>query len=470
VNHAGLVAVVLVALLAAAPARGQFGPPPEVPVVVVRVAERPVRDEVSFIGTVEPDRAVTVQAEVAGRVARTDPREGETVAGGQTVLAELDRTPNELGLKESRASAMKARQEWEKLARGYRREEIDEARQTVARAEARLRDLEAGARPQEREQTRSALAEAEARRVMTEREFRRMEQLTTQGLVAVQDRDRAWHAYEAARAQERAAREQVGLVDAGTRPEQIQGALAEVRQAQERVKLLEAGPRPEEIGQAEAEYRRAAAAIERLEDEVRRMRVVAPLTGFLIKKHVEVGAWLKTGDPVADLIALDPAYVVGPVSERDVARLSRGVRARVTLDAYPDRAFSGEVAHIVPQADPQTRAFPVKVRIRNPEYVLKSGMFARVVLEIVGTRKAVYVPKDAVLRRDNGSLVFVVENGVAKARPVRTGRAAGELLEVLNGALAAGQEVVVVGNDTLQDGAKVRKVPAKPAGPGPAAR
>ena len=302
---------------------------------------------------------------------------------------------------------------------------------------------------------------------MTEREFHRMEQLSTQGLVAAQERDRAWHAYEAARAQERAAREQVGLVDAGTRPEQIEAARAEVRQAQERVKLLEAGPRPEEIAQAEAEYQRAAATVERLEDEVRRMRIVAPLTGFLVKKRVEVGAWLKTGDPVADLIALDPAYVVGPVSERDVARLSRGVRARVTLDAYPDRAFSGEVAHIVPQADPQTRAFPVKVRVRNPEHVLKSGMFARVTLEIAGTRKAVYVPKDAVLRRDNGAVVFVVENGVAKARVLRTGRAAGELLEVLDGALAAGQEVVVVGNDTLRDGAKVRKVPAKPAGPGP---
>jgi multidrug efflux pump subunit AcrA (membrane-fusion protein) len=110
------------------------------------------------------------------------------------------------------------------------------------------------------------------------------------------------------------------------------------------------------------------------------------------------------------------------------------------------------------------------VRLRNPEYVLKSGMFARVVLEIVGGRKALYVPKDAVLRRNDGALVFVVENGVAKARPVRTGRAAGELLEVVDGALAAGHEVVVVGNDTLQDGAKVRKVPGKPAGAAPAPR
>jgi HlyD family secretion protein len=454
------------ALISVLPAHGQFGPPPDVPVVVVQVAERPVRDEVTFIGSVEPDRAVTVQAEVAGRVARTEPREGEPVVGGQTVIAELDRTPNELSSKEARATATKARQEWEKLARGYRQEEIDEARQNVARAEARVRDLEAGARPQEREQARSAVGEAEARRILAEREFRRMEQLASQGLVAAQERDRAWQAYEVAKSQERAAREQVELVEAGTRPEQIEVARAEVRQAQQRLKLLEAGPRAEEIAQAEAEYRRATFTVERLEDELRRMRIVAPLTGFLVRKRVEVGAWLKPGDAVVDLIALDPVYVVGPVSERDVGRLTRGARARVALDAYPDRTFSGEVAHIVPQADPQSRAFPVKVRVRNPDHLLKSGMFARVALEIPGNRKAIYVPKDAVVRRDNASVVYVVEDGVAKARVVRTGQAAGELIEVMDGAVTSGQEVVVIGNDALRDGAKVRKVGAGGSGPG----
>jgi HlyD family secretion protein len=455
-------------LLGVAPALAQMGAAPEVPVVVVRVAERPVRDEVTFIGTVEPDRAVTVQSEVAGRVARAEPREGEAVLAGRTVLAELDDTPNTLGLEEARASAAKARHEWDKLARGYRREEIDEGRQAVARAEARLRDLEAGPRPQEREQARSAVAEAEARRVMTEREFRRMEQLADQGLVAAQDRDRAWQAYEVARSQERAAREQVALVEAGTRPEQIEAARAEVRQARERLRLLEAGPRLEEIAQAEAEYRRAAATVERLADEIRRMRIVAPITGFLVRKRVEIGGWVRAGDAVAELIALDPVYVVGPVGEREVGRLARGARARVTVDAYPGRTFGGEVAYVVPQADLQTRSFPVKVRVRNGDHLLKSGMFARVALGIPANRRAIHVPKDAVLRRDGGAVVFVVEDGVARARAVQTGLASGETLEILDGALAPGQEVVVVGNDMLRDGARVRKVAAP--GPAPARR
>jgi RND family efflux transporter MFP subunit len=468
-RRAGLAAgaLLLGSLLGALPSGAQFGPPPDVPVVVARVAARPVKDEVAFIGTVEPDRRVTVQAEVAGRVARAEPREGDAVTGGQTVLAELDRAPNQLSLGEARAVAAKARQEWEKLAKGYRPEEIDEARQSVARAEARLRDLEAGARPQEREQAKSALAEAEARRVWAEREFQRVEQLVRQELVATQERDRAWQAYEVARSQERAAREQVALVEAGTRAEQIEAARAEVRQAQQRLKLLQAGPREEEIAQAQAEHQRAAFVVERLTDELRRMTILAPFTGFLIRKHIEVGAWLRPGDPVADLIDLDPVLVVGPVNERDASRLRPGARARVTLDAHPDRTFAGELAYVVPQADRESRAFPVKVRVRNPEHVLKSGMFARVALEIAGNRQALHVPKDAIVRRGGASLVFVVDGGVARARPVRIGVSAGGLVEVLDGAVAAGQEVVVVGNDALQDGAKVRKVAPPPAGSAP---
>ena len=462
-----VAALVLAGCLGALPSSAQFGPPPDVPVVTARVASRPVKDEVTFIGTVEPDRSVTVQAEVAGRVARAEPREGESVTGGQTILAELDRAPNQLSLGEARAVAAKARQEWDKLQKGYRPEEIDEARQNVARAQARLRDLEAGARPQEREQARSALAEAEARRVWAEQEFRRVEQLVRQELVAAQERDRARQAYDVARSQERAAREQVALVDAGTRSEQVEAARAEVRQAQQRLKLLEAGPRSEEIAQAEAEYRRAAFVVERLEDELRRMTIVAPFTGFLIRKRIDVGAWLRPGDPVADLIDLDPVFVVGPVNERDASRLRSGARARVTVDAHPDRAFAGELAHVVPQADRESRAFPVKVRVRNPEHVLKAGMFARVALEIPGNRQALHVPKDAIVRRDGASLVFVVDNGVARARPVRTGVSAAGLVELLDGAVGAGQEVVVVGNDTLRDGAKVRKVAAPPADAAP---
>ncbi len=452
----------------AQPPRGLERPP--VPVVLGRVTERAVAEEVSFIGSVEPDRAVTVQAEVAGRVVRADVREGERVLAGTTVLAELERTPKELQLAEARAQAEKARHEWEKLARGYRAEEIAAARQEAARAEARLRDLEAGARPQEREEARSTVKAAEARRGWAEREFERMRELFDQGLVAAQERDRTWQAYEVARSDERAARERLGLLEAGTRPAQIEGARAELAQARDRQRLLEAGPRSEEIAQAAAEYQRAAAVVARIEDELRRMTIVASVTGFLVRKRAELGAWVRPADPVADLIDLDPVYVVGPVSEREVGSLRSGARARVVVDAYPERVFHGEVAHVVPQADPQSRTFPVKVRLANPDHALKAGMFARVAVDAGGSRKALFVPKDAVVRRDGTVTVFIVEQGVARTRPVKTGRPAGELVEIMDGALTAGQAVVVVGNESLQDGARIQPVapgrPGTPAQPG----
>jgi HlyD family secretion protein len=450
-----VVCLLLAAIFAASPT---FGQPPERPpasVVVSPVVEDVVGADMSFIGDVEPDRAVTVQAEVAGHVVRAEVREGEPVVEGETVLVTLDRRPKELALEEARALAIKARREWDKLVRGYRLEDIAEARQAVARAEARLRDLLAGARPEERQQARSALAEAEARRVWAGQELKRMTDLFAKGLVAAQERDRAWQLHEVARSQERAAGEQVGLLDAGTRPEQVEAARAELGQAKARLALLEAGPRSEEIAQAEAEYRRATIAVERLEDERRRMTILAPITGFVIRKRAEVGAWVRPGDPVADLIDLEPVYVVGPVSEREVGFLRPGARAQVTVDAYPGRTFDGEVAQIVPQADPQSRAFPVKVRVENPQHLLKSGMFARVRVEIGGGGRAVFVPKDALVRRAAGAEVFVVEDNVAHARPVRTGRTVGNLVEIMDGALARGQEVVVVGNEALRDGARV---------------
>jgi multidrug efflux pump subunit AcrA (membrane-fusion protein) len=92
-------------------------------------------------------------------------------------------------------------------------------------------------------------------------------------------------------------------------------------------------------------------------------------------------------------------------------------------------------------------------------------MFARVALEVPGNRQALHVPKDAIVRRDGASLVFVVAGGVARARPVRTGVSADGLVELVDGAVVAGQEVVVVGNEALQDGAKVRKVSPAPGAP-----
>lgn len=207
---------------------------------------------------------------------------------------------------------------------------------------------------------------------------------------------------------------------------------------------------------AKAQKKSAEEAFEKVADQIRRTTVVAPFSGYMVKKHVEVGQWVEEGGEVADLVDIDTVYVVIPVNERDVGKIRKGDAATVTVDAYPGRAFEGRIAYIVPQADVSSRNFPVKVRVDNArEHLLKAGMFARVSIQYGEPRRAVFVPKDAIVLRGKEQLVFVLDTARVQARRVETGQALGELVEVVQGDLQPRQEVVVAGNEILRDGAPV---------------
>jgi multidrug efflux pump subunit AcrA (membrane-fusion protein) len=82
-------------------------------------------------------------------------------------------------------------------------------------------------------------------------------------------------------------------------------------------------------------------------------------------------------------------------------------------------------------------------------------MFARVTLRTGVAQPSVFVPKDAVVRRASGSVLFVVHDTQARLVPVKTGRAHEGFIEITEGALQSGDHVVITGNETLQDQAIV---------------
>jgi RND family efflux transporter MFP subunit len=126
------------------------------------------------------------------------------------------------------------------------------------------------------------------------------------------------------------------------------------------------------------------------------------------------------------------------------------------LDALPERTFTGRLKHIIPQADPASRTFPVKIEVANTsDNALKVGMFARVKLHAGTAQAAILVPKDALVRQAAGQVVFVVHEEKARLVPVKTGRVQDGLVEVLEGSLQPGETVVVTGNETLRDQATV---------------
>lgn len=207
---------------------------------------------------------------------------------------------------------------------------------------------------------------------------------------------------------------------------------------------------------AKAQKESAEEAFQKVADQLRRTTIVAPFSGYIVKKHVEVGQWAEEGGEVADLVDIDTVYVLIPINERDIGKIRKGDEATVIVDTYPGRSFTGQIAYIIPQADVSSRNFPVKIRVDNAkDHLLKAGMFARVAIRYGEPRHSLFIPKDAVVLQGRDQVVFLLDTSRVQLRRVETGQAMGELVEVVKGDLKPGQEVVVVGNEILRDGAPV---------------
>jgi Cu(I)/Ag(I) efflux system membrane fusion protein len=141
--------------------------------------------------------------------------------------------------------------------------------------------------------------------------------------------------------------------------------------------------------------------------------------------------------------------------ESDFSRIRPGMRATLTLSAYPDRSFLGRVAFVDPILDAKTRTAKVHLHFMNPTREIKPGMFGDVELE--GMPKAgLLIPTDAVIRAGTEDVVFLSSgDGKFEPRVVQLGDKRGEEVEVKSG-LAAGQAVVTRANFLVDSESQLR--------------
>ena len=208
---------------------------------------------------------------------------------------------------------------------------------------------------------------------------------------------------------------------------------------------------------------RAAAA--RADELVSRHRLAAPFAGMVVAKHVEIGEWAQRDEAAVELVALEKLRIRATLPEADFARVLPGAPASVRFDALPGQDFEGQVGARIAQGDDRTRTFPILIDIPNPDRLLAPGMSARVRVGLAGgTAAALTVPRDAVIAKSDGTRELWqvrVDDGEPKVYPVtvETGRAFGERLELLGGGLAAGDRVVLLGNEGLRPGQPVAPEP-----------
>jgi RND family efflux transporter MFP subunit len=205
----------------------------------------------------------------------------------------------------------------------------------------------------------------------------------------------------------------------------------------------------------------AAAAAEREQAElVARHRLTAPFAGVVAERMTEAGEWVARGTPVLALVATDKLRLDVQAPQERYADVVEGAAVEVRPDAQPERVLAGRVQAKVPVGDGSSRGFLVRILVDDAEDRLLPGSSASVRIELpAAAGSSVLVPTDALLRYpDGGNGVFVAvdEDGTLRAhqRRIAIGRELDGRVEVLDG-LAAGEQVVVRGNEGLRDGQAV---------------
>ncbi|MEM7503207.1 MAG: efflux RND transporter periplasmic adaptor subunit [Pseudomonadota bacterium] len=188
----------------------------------------------------------------------------------------------------------------------------------------------------------------------------------------------------------------------------------------------------------------------------------APIDGVVSERLIKVGNTLDVNTPAFQVTSLEPLVSYLHVPEREYRRLKANQTATFEIDALPGLSFEGTVARISPTVDPQTGTFKLTLEVSDPTRRLKPGMFARI--GIVSDRKAdaLQIPRAAVIGDAEVTSVFVVDEDRAELREIETGYADSGLVEVLSG-LDDKENVVVVGQTALKDGAIVSVIPQQSA-------
>jgi HlyD family secretion protein len=373
----------------------------------------------SASGYVVAHHKISVNSKVTGRVAWIGVEKGDKVKEGQILVRLED-------------------QEFRAL--------FEQARGAYESAKARLAQAEHGSRPEEIQQADHNLSEARATAANDKINLDRMRELFGQGVVSKQNLDDAQARYDASQ----------------QRTNSLEQAF----------RLSKLGPRSEEIDRARADAEQAKGQMDYAKSQLDATIIRAPVSGTILERTAEKGelvtaqfASAAEGGPRGSVVALadlTDIQVELDIAQDDFAKLSPRQEGVITLDAFKDRSYKGEIAEMSPEANRQKATVQVKVQILQPDSYLRPEMNATVQFKAPAGKQDktakkqtfVFVPTAALRDKDGSKFVLLAFNGKALRRDVRVQgqRSGGYLVDSLVG----GESVITTAPADLGDGQKIR--------------
>ncbi len=384
-------------------------------------------------GTLAGDAVSDVAPTIAGRIAAVNFDIGSYVNKGD-VLVKLDDRDAKIRLDQALA-------------------QLDQQRKSVSTAEANVDQAVANLR---QAQVRLGIRDGEsfdikdfsqvisvtAQLELAEKEFRRAEKLLETGDISKSTYDQRKSQRDSLIGQLAEARSNAAV------------AIRAINTAEAAVKTAETNVRNARAAVATAETQ-----VEQAQKGVADTSILAPFSGYVSDKTADVGEYLSPNAPNTKICSIVRTAVLRlkiDIPEQSIGKVSVGQGVTAQVSAYPDRKFGGTVARILPSLNAQSRTLTVEAEIENVGGLLKPGQFATVRITQSKPEPAVVVPASAVRSDNDVSKVFVIKDGVAQERFVKTGLLENDMIEIKQG--VAENEVVATSNlDKLGDGVIVRQ-------------
>ena len=217
------------------------------------------------------------------------------------------------------------------------------------------------------------------------------------------------------------------------------------------------------ISQAEfdisaAETKKATALVEQIKSRIEQKSIRAPFTGSLGIRQIQEGQYLRAGEPVVSLQAVESVYVNFYLSQSAYAYLKEGLAVSVSSDVLGDSLITGKISAVANEVDVSSRMIEVQATLPNSERRLASGMYVNVLLSLTQKREALVIPQTAIVYSSYGNSVYLSKldkDGTtyrAKQAAVTLGKRRGDYVEVLSG-VTEGSAVVTDGVFKIYPGA-----------------
>ena len=226
------------------------------------------------------------------------------------------------------------------------------------------------------------------------------------------------------------------------------------------------------LDSAEADYLQLAGQIESLQATINRMNIRAPFSGQVGIRNVYLGQYLQAGSDIVRLEDTSVMKIRFTIPQTEISKLKIGQTLHIFVDAYPQQPFQGAVNAIEPAVSAQSGVVQVQASIPNSDSLLRSGMFAKVQVQLPVEPAQIAIPQTAINFTLYGQTVFVVAEGkddkgqplvdaegkpvlVAKQVVVKVGERKEEVAHILDG-LKAGDQVVTAGQVRLSNDSHVK--------------